>query len=251
VLSFYVVTLFPELLEPFSKVSLIGKACDTGVLRIETIDLREFTHDRHNSVDDAPYGGGAGMVMLAAPILEMLDSLPRSHRIMLTPQGKPFDQPTAERLLWHESILLFCGRYEGVDERVLEDFDEEISLGDFVLNGGEVAAMAVIEAVSRLAPGVLGNRDSTVEESFHGGVLEYPQYSRPEEIRGRRVPPVLLSGDHGKVDRWRRGQALLRTKTKRPDIFGALVLDESDRRCLEAAEAARSDDEAAVQEKKK
>ncbi len=227
--EFRVITIFPELFDGFRDASLIGKAIEKKLISIELINLRDYTGDRHRSVDDAPYGGGSGMVMLPGPIFEMLDDLPPSHRVLLTPQGRPFDQAIARRLARTSSIALFCGRYEGVDERVRDQFDEEISIGDFVINGGEVAAMAVIEAVSRLVPGVLGNVHSIVEESFSDGVLEYPQYTRPETIRGQTVPEVLLSGDHGRVDRWRRAQSLLRTRDKRPDLFARLELSDADK----------------------
>jgi tRNA (guanine37-N1)-methyltransferase len=166
--------------------------------------------------------------MKTAPILEMLSAVPPSHRVLLTPQGRPLDQRKTRELAAASPLLLFCGRYEGVDERVRGMFDEELSLGDFVLNGGEVAAMAVIEAVSRLLPGVLGNAESTVEESFSAGLLEYPHYTRPELVNDQRVPEVLLSGDHRRVSRWRRGQALLRTKQRRPDLFARLEIEPDD-----------------------
>lgn len=234
--EFRVVTLFPELFAGFVDASLVGRARSAGLVSIELVDLRSFTHDRHRTVDDTPYGGGSGMVMKPQPVLEMLAAQPPSHRVLLTPQGRPFDQERARALAGLAPLLLFCGRYEGVDERVRGRFDEELSLGDFVLNGGEVAAMAVIEAVSRLVPGVVGNAESVVEESFSAGLLEYPQYTRPEEVEGARVPEVLISGDHGRVARWRRGQALLRTKRKRPDLFARLTLSAEDAALLERAE---------------
>jgi tRNA (guanine37-N1)-methyltransferase len=237
VFEFHVITLFPELFAGFLGASLIGKAQKAGLLSIRLVDLRDYAHDRHRTVDDAPYGGGSGMVMKTAPIIEALAAAPRSRRVLLTPQGRPFDQERARALAAASPVLLFCGRYEGVDERVRRIFDEELSLGDFVLNGGEVAAMAVIEAVSRLVPGVLGNAESVVEESFTSGLLEYPHYTRPEIVNGERVPEVLLSGDHGRVARWRRGQALLRTTQRRPDLFERLALEPEDLALL--AEAKR------------
>jgi tRNA (guanine37-N1)-methyltransferase len=230
--EFYVVTIFPELFRGFAETSLIGKAHKSGLLSIHCIDLRDFTHDRHRSVDDEPYGGGAGMVMRPGPIFEMFDALPSCHKVLMTPQGSKFNQETARRLSGISKVMLFCGRYEGVDDRVRDSFDEEISIGDFVLNGGEVAAMTVIEAVSRLLPGVLGNAESTVEESFCAGLLEYPQYTRPETIRDLSVPEVLLSGDHERVRQWRRKQALLRTQKRRPDLFEKLELSDEDQRLL-------------------
>ncbi len=233
---FKIATIFPELFDTFAKTSLIGKAADKDLISIEPIDVRGFTHDKHLSVDDAPYGGGSGMVMKAAPIIELLEEVGPCRRILLTPQGRPFCQDDANRLKRQSPLLLFCGRYEGIDERARQMFDEEISIGDFVLFGGEVAAMVVVEAISRLVPGVLGNAGSVLEESFNGGVLEYPQYTRPETIEGKSVPKVLISGDHGLVAKWRRGQSLLRTRDRRPDLFEKLELSELDLECIALAE---------------
>ncbi|MFO8070712.1 MAG: tRNA (guanosine(37)-N1)-methyltransferase TrmD [Polyangia bacterium] len=235
-IEFHVLTIFPELIASFAGVSLIGRAARSGLLAVRPIDLRGFTGDKHRTVDDTPYGGGTGMVMKPEPVLEALDALPDSHRVLLTPQGRRFDQALARRLAEAPSIAMLCGRYEGFDERIRAGFDEEISLGDFVLNGGEVAAMAVIETVSRLVPGVVGNSASPIEESFSEGLLEYPQYTRPEIVRGMSVPPVLLSGDHARIASWRRGRALLRTRERRPDLFARLELDEEDRELLAEAE---------------
>jgi tRNA (guanine37-N1)-methyltransferase len=237
-ISFIVGTIFPELFTRFVDTGLIGKAIERGIISFEIMDPRDFTSDRHRSVDDAPYGGGFGMVMKAGPILEMMDALSDTHKIILTPSGRPFTQDTASRLSGLDRIFLLAGRYEGIDARVLPEFDEEISLGDFVLNGGEVAAMAIVEAVSRLVPGVLGNEMSISEESFAGGLLEYPQYTRPGTVRGRPVPDVLLTGDHGRVADWRRGQSLLVTRRRRPDLFEKLCLDEKDEQLLAEAEEA-------------
>ncbi len=233
--KFRIVTLFPELFDGFLEASLIGKARNSGLISIELIDLRGFARDKHRSVDDAPYGGGAGMVMLAEPICDMLDSQPDAHRVLLSPKGTPFTQKAAAALLERSPLLLFCGRYEGVDQRAREAFDAEISLGDFILNGGEVAAMAIMETVSRLVPGVVGNYDSTIEESYSQGLLEYPQYTRPEVVRGKRVPPILLSGDHGRVARWRRAQSLYRTHVRRPDLLDRIALTPEDQALLEEA----------------
>ncbi len=234
--KFSIATIFKDIFAGFVKTGLIGKAVANGILEIDVIDLRDFAHDKHRKLDDTPYGGGAGMVMLPGPIFEMLDSVSSDTRkILLSPAGNPFSQETAKRLAVTSPILLFCGRYEGLDHRVHESFDEEISIGDFVLNGGETAAMVVIEAVSRLVPGVLGNFESTIEESFSSGMLEYPQFTKPEIIRGKSVPKVLLSGDHGKVAKWRRGQALYRTFLFRPDLFSSLELSEDDIRMFEEA----------------
>ncbi len=233
--EFRVITIFAELFESFREASLIGKAGSKELLDVKLIDLRDFTDDRHRTIDDAPYGGGSGMVMKAEPILKALERNAECHRILLTPQGTPLTQKIAHRLAGQSPLLLFCGRYEGVDERARGAFDEEISIGDFVLNGGEVAAMAVIEVVSRLIPGVLGNAESIIEESFNSGTLEYPQYTRPEMVDGASVPSVLLSGNHKRVQEWRRGQALMRTRDRRPDLFEKLEISRLDRTLLEQA----------------
>lgn len=234
--QFTLVTLFPELFEPFVKTSLIGKAVEKDLLHFDLVNLRDFTTDRHRTVDDAPYGGGPGMVMKPEPILKAFESLPDCHKVFMSPQGKRFIQDDAARLSQlKKPLLLFCGRYEGLDERIVESFDEQISIGDFVLNGGEIAAMIVIESVSRLLPGVIGKMASTVEESFSNGLLEYPQYTRPEIINGKSVPDVLLSGNHQKIKEWRKGQSLLRTKKVRPDLFEQYTMDSEERRLLKEA----------------
>lgn len=241
-LRFEVVTIFPALLDAIASAGLLSKAVAGGLLSIECENPRGHATDRHRSVDDSPYGGGSGMVMLPVPLLAAIAALdaradaaqrPRARRILMTPQGKPFTQAHAQRLAAEPALMLVCGRYEGVDERVREVMDEELSLGDFVLNGGETAAMAVIESVGRLLPGVLGNRESLEEESHAAGLLEYPQYTRPRELGGRAVPEVLLSGDHARIARYRRRQALLRTRARRPDLFEALTLDRKDRALLD------------------
>ena len=232
-----VVTLFPELFDSL-EIGLMGKAQQQGHLSLRTPSPREFAKDRHRSVDDAPYGGGSGMVLMAAPIAEALDRLDAeregavSRKILLTPQGAPFRQSDAERLAKLPALTFVCGRYEGFDERVRGLVDEEISLGDFVLLGGEVAALAVIEATARLVPGVLGNIESTEEESHSTGILEYPQYTRPVEYRGEAVPEILRSGNHGAIARWRRKEALRRTQSRRPELLEALELTKLDRALL-------------------
>jgi tRNA (guanine37-N1)-methyltransferase len=240
-----VVTIFPELIDAFSSVGLISKACAASILRIETMSPRAFTHDKHQTVDDAPYGGGSGMVMLPEPIMSAVEALDqkcgqageaRAHRIILTPSGAPFTQAHAHRLAQKPALMLICGRYEGIDDRVREQCDEELSLGDFVLNGGEVAAIAVIEAVSRLLPGMLGNAESLAQESHTGGLLEYPHFTRPRTFRGQDVPEILLSGNHAAIARWRRKQSLIKTRATRPDLFAQLELTKEDRKLLEEIE---------------
>jgi len=221
-----VITIFPDYLAPL-ELSLAGKARAAGLLEIEAHDLREYTRDKHRSVDDTPYGGGAGMVMRPEPWGEALDALAPSDAVIVvpTPSGKPFVQADAARLAQASHLVFACGRYEGIDQRVIDNAAtthavEEISLGDFVLNGGEVAALAIIEAVVRLIPGFMGNPASLDEES-HGdeGLLEYPVYTKPSSWRGLDVPEVLLSGNHARIDEWRRQQSLERTKARRPDLL--------------------------------
>jgi len=239
-MRFEVITIFPELFDSFLAKGLVAKAHTNGVIDVVRTNPRDFAPNKHKSVDDAPYGGGSGMVMLPGPILEALESREgeqRLHRILLTPQGKPFTQASARRLAQLPAIALVCGRYEGVDERVREAMDEQISLGDFVMTGGEVAAMAVIEATARLLPGVLGNLASTEDESHADGLLEYPQFTRPPEFRGRQVPEILLSGDHAAVARWRRKEALRRTRRERPDLFAVHTLGKLDKTLLRELDA--------------
>ena len=236
------ITIFPGYFEPL-RLSLIGRAIEKGLLDLRVHDLRDFTHDRHRTVDDTPYGGGAGMVMKPEPWGEALDALLDDHGprdegpvlVFTTPSGLPFRQATAEELATHGSVAFACGRYEGIDRRVLdwagEHFDvRELSLGDYVLNGGEVAALAMVEAVVRLVPGVIGNPDSLVEESYSGadgGLLEYPVYTKPPSWRGRDVPQVLLSGDHGRVAAWRAGRSAEITRERRPDLLGRSAPEQS------------------------
>lgn len=216
-------TIFPDLLETWTKASLIGKAVRDGRLDIRVHDLRSGTTDPHRSVDDSPFGGGAGMVLRPEPIFAVVEqAAPPRPLLLLGPGGRGFDQTFAAELATGSGFSLLCGRYEGVDERVAEHLvDGELSIGDFVLAGGEIAALAVVEAVARLVPGVMGNQASAVDESFAAGLLEYPQYTRPAVFRGWEVPEVLRSGDHGKVARWRRAQALARTLKRRPDLIEA------------------------------
>ena len=216
-----VFTIFPDLVEPWLGASLLGRARKAGILDLRTHDLRSEATDPHRSVDDAPFGGGAGMVLAPGPVVGAVESVkPPRPLLLLGPAGRKFDQTMARELAQTDGFSLLCGRYEGVDERIRANLvDGEISLGDFVVAGGEVAALAVVEAVGRLVPGVMGNDSSAVEESFSDGLLEYPQYTRPASFRGDDVPEVLLSGNHGKVESWRRAQALARTRERRPDLL--------------------------------
>jgi tRNA (guanine37-N1)-methyltransferase len=235
-----VITIFPELFEPFLSTSLVGRAIDKGLLQVAVRDLRAFTEDRHRSVDDEPYGGGGGMVMMAPPWVRAVRTVADAgpvRRLLMSPQGRRLDDAKVRELASHEHLVLLCGRYEGLDERVLETVvDEEISVGDYVLSGGELPAMVVIEAMSRQIPGVVGQADSVVQDSFRSGLLDHPHYTRPPELEGRFVPEVLLSGDHAAIGRWRRQQALLATARKRPDLLAAAELTADERRWLARAE---------------
>ena len=216
-------TIFPDLVETMASASIIGRSRAAGTLDVRVHDLRMAATDRHRSVDDAPFGGGAGMVMMPQPLFGAVEAVdPPRPLFYLSPAGRPFDQALARELASDTGFSLLCGRYEGVDERVCEHLvDGELSVGDFVLSGGEAAALVVLEAVGRCVPGVLGNEASAAEESFRDGLLEYPQYTRPAEFRKWSVPEVLLSGDHGRVARWRRAQSLARTIERRPDLIEA------------------------------
>jgi tRNA (guanine37-N1)-methyltransferase len=223
-----VLTIFPEAFTGFLDSSLLGKGREKGLVRIELVDIRTYAGGRHRSTDDAPYGGGAGMVMLAEPVIRAMESVVADRRVLLTPQGRLLQQRDLVDLSTVGSVTLVCGRYEGFDERVRSFVDDEISIGDFVLNGGEVAAMIVIDGTVRLLPGVVGNPESLSTESHAQGLLEYPQYTRPAEWRGLRVPDVLLSGDHAAIARWRRRQAMLRTRQRRPDLWARFAPDAAD-----------------------
>ena len=216
-----VITLFPTLFDEPLRVSLLGRAVEAGVVEVVTHDLRAHGLGRHRTVDDEPYGGGAGMVMRPEPIAAAVEKVrrPDSHVVLMSPRGRRLDHPTAQRLAALPHLILICGRYEGIDERVSEVVaDEELSIGDYVLSGGELPALVVIEAVTRLVPGVLGNEESLASESHRAGLLEHPHYTRPPEWRGHRVPEVLLSGDHGAVERWRRSESERITRARRPDL---------------------------------
>jgi tRNA (guanine37-N1)-methyltransferase len=225
-----VFTIFPELVEGFAGQSLLGRACERGLLEVNARDLRSTTTDPHRSVDDAPFGGGAGMVLMPEPLVGAIEAVdPPRPLYVLGPSGRRFDQAMARELAEGEGFSLLCGRYEGIDQRVIDHWcDGELSIGDYVLAGGEVAAMVVLEAVGRLVPGVMGNDTSAEEESFSHGLLEYPQYTRPADFRGHEVPEVLRSGDHGRVARWRHAQSLVRTAVHRPDLLAARPLTHED-----------------------
>ncbi|MGB8223489.1 MAG: tRNA (guanosine(37)-N1)-methyltransferase TrmD [Polyangiales bacterium] len=236
-MRFEIVTLFPELFDAVG-TGLLGRARDAGALDVHAITPREFASDRHRTVDDSPYGGGSGMVLMPGPFADALDHLDQArrgkptHRVLLTPQGAVFSQAHARRFSELDCLTLICGRYEGFDERIRGLVDEEISLGDFVLLGGEAAALAIIEATARLLPGVLGNAESAMDESHADGLLEYPQYTRPEEFRGEKVPEVLRSGNHAAIARWRRKESLRRTLERRPDLLEKVDISAEDRELL-------------------
>lgn len=220
---FTVLTLFPAMLESFLGESLIKKAQEKGLLQFNVINIRDFATDIHRTCDDAPFGGGAGMVMKVDPIHRAMEhvrkELPGARFVLLTPHGRIFDQKAAAGLARIPHLALICGRYEGVDERVSALVDDEVSIGDYVLSGGEAASLVVIDAVARLVPGVLGNEESPSDESFHEGLLEYPQYTRPREYMGMAVPEALLSGNHEEIRRWRRKESIRRTVLRRPDLM--------------------------------
>ena len=239
-MNFHVLTLFPEMIENCMKTSITGRAIEAGTIDVEAVNIRDFAFNKHQSVDDYPYGGGAGMLMQAEPVYLAWESVIRSiqkrstavsacdaavglsrpRTVYLTPQGRTFDQAMARDLASCEDLILLCGHYEGIDERVLDEVVTDfVSIGDYVLTGGELAALVVMDAVSRMVPGVLGNDESASTESFSAGLLEYPQYSRPQIWHGREVPEVLMSGHHGNVDAWRREQSIIRTAKWRPDLL--------------------------------
>lgn len=229
-----IVTLFPELVEVPLRTSIIGRAADAGIVQFGIHDLRAHGLGRHRSVDDYPYGGGAGMVMRPEPLFAAIEPLRAAgaHVILLDPAGEPLTDALARELATRPHLVLVCGRYEGIDERVRSLVDREVSIGDYVLTGGELPALVLVDAVTRLVPGVI-QAASHEGDSFASGLLEHPQYTRPEEFRGMRVPDVLLSGHHGEVDRWRRREALRRTAERRPDLLEAVSLSDTDRRTLE------------------
>ena len=244
-MQFEVFTLLPEVFAPYLESSILLRARQRGFIDVRLHNIRDYTHDKHHTTDDTPYGGGGGMVMKPEPVFEAIESVlgftadptqpPPFPVILLTPQGRVFNQRIAEELSGHERIALLCGRYEGVDERIREHLvTDEISIGDYVLTGGELPALMIIDAISRLIPGVLGDPTGAQDDSHSMGLLEYPHYTKPSEFRGWRVPDVLLSGDHAKIEKWRREQALTRTFNKRPDMLEKAELDEKDKKTVES-----------------
>ncbi|AWI03977.1 tRNA (guanosine(37)-N1)-methyltransferase TrmD [Clostridium drakei] len=229
-----VLTLFPEMFDIFNH-SIIGKAKEKGIVNINTVDIRDYTLDKHKKVDDYPYGGGAGMVMAAQPIVDSIKKVKESNKgkvIFLGPRGNKFNQETAKKLSKEKELIFLCGHYEGIDERAYKYIDMEISLGDFVLTGGEMACIPVIDSICRMIDGVLKTSESYIDESFYNGVLEYPQYTRPEYFQGERVPEVLISGHHENIRRWRRLQSLKITRDRRIDLFQKLNLSDEDKKLL-------------------
>ncbi len=246
-MHFYVVSVLPEIFDSFVRTGLVGKAVQSGRIEVERMTPRDFTADRHRTVDDTPYGGGSGMVMRPGPLVDAMEAAEaaelarggaRPIRVLLDPQGERFDQRIARELSAATSLTLVCGRYEGVDERARIRMDRELSIGDFVLMGGEVGAMAIIEAVSRLLPGVLGNPESATDESHAAGRLEYPHYTRPATFRDESVPDVLVSGNHAHVARWRQRQSLARTRARRPDLLTTFPPSRDEQKVLDELDAA-------------
>ncbi len=234
---FDILTLLPDVCRAYTQASILGRAQRAGLITVRVVNIREFATDKHRTVDDTPYGGGGGMVMKPEPVVRAVESLgetPPARVILMSPQGQVFNHEHARRLLGYERLVLICGRYEGVDERVRElVVDEELSIGDYVLSGGELAALVVVEAVSRLIPGVLGDEAGADNDSFAHGLLEYPHYTRPPEFRGLKVPEVLISGDHGAIARWRRKKSLERTLLRRPELLLNADLEPADAALLE------------------
>ncbi len=240
-MDFYVMTLFPEMVQGGLQASIIGRALNNGLIRVETANIRDYAFNKHQSVDDYPYGGGAGMLMQAEPVYQCYRAVEEKLQkkpprvIYLSPQGQTFHQGMAKELAKEKELVFLCGHYEGIDERVLEEIvTDYVSIGDYVVTGGELPAMIMIDAISRLVPGVLHNGDSPESESFQGSLLEYPQYSRPEVWHGKRVPPVLLSGHHANVEQWRREQSVLRTVKNRPDLLEKADLTEQEKKLADS-----------------
>lgn len=237
-MNYHVLTLFPEMVLGGLSTSIIGRALESGLITLEAVNIRDYANNKHFKVDDYPYGGGAGMVMQAEPVYGAYEAIRerigrKPRLIYLTPQGKVFNQAMAKELAAEEELVFLCGHYEGIDERVLEEIvTDNVSIGDYVLTGGELPAMVMIDAISRMVPGVLSNAESASSESFEGQLLEYPQYSRPEVWHDRQVPPVLLSGHHANIAKWRREQSLIRTALWRPDLLERADLTEKEQEFL-------------------
>ncbi|SFM64895.1 tRNA (Guanine37-N(1)-) methyltransferase [Ectothiorhodospira mobilis] len=250
-MRFDIVSVFPRWVASVAEWGVTGRAREQGRLSLHCWDPRDYTHDRHRTVDDRPYGGGPGMVMKAEPLRQAIQAArgadPRPARVLyMSPQGRVLDQEAVRRLAQTERLILLAGRYEGIDERLIQlEVDEEWSIGDYVLSGGELAAMVMVDACARLLPGVLGDAESAAQDSFSEGLLDCPHYTRPEMYAGRAVPQVLLSGDHGRIARWRRQQALGRTWERRPDLLDGMQLSEADRRLLEDYQRDRASTQAA------
>ena len=241
-MNFHVLTLFPEMIEQGVNTSITGRAIQNNLISVNAINIRDFAGNKYGQVDDYPYGGGAGMVMQPGPVYRsyrsVVEKIGYAPRVLyMTPQGKVFNQGMAEEFAKEKDIVFLCGHYEGIDERVLEMIvTDNVSIGDYVLTGGELPSMVMIDAISRLVPGVLKNEVSAEFESFNDNLLEYPQYTRPAKFMEKEVPPILLSGDHGKVDRWRRNQSILRTMERRPDLMEKAKLDKEDRKFIRTLE---------------
>lgn len=238
-MRFDIFTLLPEVFAPYLQASILEKAASRGLIEVLVHNIRDYTHDKHHITDDTPYGGGGGMVMKAEPMFEAVETVlgapPRCPVILLTPQGRVFNQSIATELSDYPRIALLCGRYEGIDERIRQHLiTDQISIGDYVLTGGELPAMILVDAISRLLPGVLGDPDGAADDSHASGLLEYPHYTRPPEFRGEAVPAVLLSGDHAKIAKWRREQSLLRTLQQRPDLLATAPLTAADKKFLKS-----------------
>ena len=236
-MKFHILTLFPEMVEQGLNTSIIGRAAAKGLLSINAVNIRDYTTEKHGKVDDYPYGGGAGMLMKAQPVYDACMAVKGdkpTRVIYMTPQGQTFTQEKAQELSKEEELIFLCGHYEGIDERVLEEVvTDYLSIGDYVLTGGELPAMVMVDAISRMVPGVLANDESGTTESFEGNLLEYPQYSRPEDWMGKKVPAILLSGDHAKVEAWRREQSIKRTMERRPDLLADADLTAKEKAMVE------------------
>ncbi len=239
-MDFYVMTLFPEMIEQTVSHSITGRAIDKGLINVKAVNIRDYTTEKHGKTDDYPYGGGAGMVMQVQPVRDcykavcgMIEDAHKPRVLYMSPQGRTFNQSMAEELAKEKELIFLCGHYEGIDERALELLNvEEVYIGDFILTGGELAASMMIDCISRLIPGVLHGADSAEIESFHDNLLEYPQYSRPEDYMGLKVPEILLSGHHANVEKWRREQSIIRTLDKRPDLIEGAVLNKKEQKFL-------------------